>query len=310
MSCFDSPQKVRGTLQCRASTPILIHIPPRKLAAGPLNYSSELVTRAGSISTYDPLTRLYTISVPTGLDKSELWVWYSETGQHLNLIRHLRWTLLWVDPVCIMDVKDNDIHQWWTLHSSHPDPDGSGSYLYEGTLHECGWNRLHHFTSDHLHLLLDRLADAPERIELRGNEKDMGLEQERDIPPVLLDYWVDQGRQGQPVPWSISHSLQASTSRQPATRDRHPMYPITAPCASLLRNGSAIHSYSFQTNRYCVDVDTNAHLLVWGPLNNEALGRVIRTAPLIFIPKEFLPAQVYTHSGRWWACQGVRQAPA
>eukprot|EP00961_Rhodomonas_salina_P191794 2588182-Rhodomonas_salina.4 len=114
----------------RASTPILVCTPPRQFAAGPLDYSSELVDRAGSISSYDLHTRLYTISVPTGLDRSELGVLLSKTGQHLNLIQHLRGATLWVDPVCIMDVEDNSIHHWWTLHSGHPNPDCSGSYLY------------------------------------------------------------------------------------------------------------------------------------------------------------------------------------
>eukprot|EP00961_Rhodomonas_salina_P027457 371456-Rhodomonas_salina.1 len=41
---------------------------------------------------------------------------------------------------------------------------------------------------------------------------------------------------------------------------------------------------------------------------SEALGRVLRTAPPLFIPAALLPSHARTASGRWWGCTGYQRA--
>eukprot|EP00961_Rhodomonas_salina_P079255 1065338-Rhodomonas_salina.4 len=181
-----------------------------------------------------------------------------------------------------------------------------------GRLHEpeSRGQRTHHFSADHLQLLLKRLLDAPYQIEIRGAEKDIGVDQDRDVPLILMDFWLDQRRQGQPVPWSMSHSLPARTRWQHPAQDKHQLHPITAPGTSLLQNVSKIHSFDFRTNQYSVEVNTTAQALTrWGVLSHKALGRAPQSAPPIFIPTAYLPHHAASPSGRWWVCRDVRKAP-
>eukprot|EP00961_Rhodomonas_salina_P198282 2675269-Rhodomonas_salina.1 len=61
---------------------------------------------------------------------------------------------------------------------------------------------------------------------------------------------------------------------------------------------------------YSVEVNTTAQALTrWGALDHEALGRALRSAPLIFIPSAYLQHHAASPSGRWWACSDVRKAP-
>eukprot|EP00961_Rhodomonas_salina_P223141 3017521-Rhodomonas_salina.2 len=130
-----------------------------------------------------------------------------EAGRIHSLTDSLRDSPLWLASECTVDLPDLQQGRWWTCECSYINPEIPSQHIFEGQAHEPRGSSEYSITLDTVAHALTLTSETQPHLELQVDLVTLGITKKGELPPMLMEYWVDQRSQGRPVPWIISHRL-------------------------------------------------------------------------------------------------------